>query len=143
MKLLVLGAGAWGTALAASAAARHGVTLWARDPAQAGAIRAARENRRYLPGIALPASVDVLASPSPGELAAVHDFILIASPMAGLRGLLTALAASRVPVAWVCKGFEASATRTEGLLGHEVQAEAAPAVQAGLLTGPSFALEVA
>ena len=54
MKICVHGAGAWGTALAVNAADRHEVTLWARDAAQAAAISAARENIRYLPGLALP-----------------------------------------------------------------------------------------
>ena len=47
MKLAVLGAGAWGTAISISLAARHSITLWARDPAQARAVRAARANQRY------------------------------------------------------------------------------------------------
>ena len=59
MKIVVFGAGAWGTALAVNAAGRHEVTLWARDAAQAQALRAERENRRYLPGIALPATLGV------------------------------------------------------------------------------------
>ena len=62
MKILLLGAGAWGTALAASAAPRHRVSLWARDPGQAAALRASRENLRYLPGVALPSSVEMLAA---------------------------------------------------------------------------------
>ena len=59
MKICVLGAGAWGTALAVGAAGRHDVTLWARDAAQVAAMSAARENIRYLPGIALPASLRI------------------------------------------------------------------------------------
>ncbi|MBK0394402.1 NAD(P)H-dependent glycerol-3-phosphate dehydrogenase [Ramlibacter algicola] len=143
MRLLVLGAGAWGTALAASAAGRHAVTLWARDAAQAGAIGAARENRRYLPGIALPPSLHVEGATDPAALAMEHDLVLVATPMAGLRGMLTQLASTRVPVAWLCKGFEPAEGRPYGLLGHEVQAEVAPALKAGVLTGPSFAQEVA
>ena len=54
MNVTILGAGAWGTALAIAAAARHDVRLWARDAAQARAIDAARENTRYLPGARLP-----------------------------------------------------------------------------------------
>jgi glycerol-3-phosphate dehydrogenase (NAD(P)+) len=142
MKLLVLGAGAWGTALAANAAARHAVTLWAREPQQVQALQDARENRRYLPGIALPEGVQV-AGGSPQALAAASELIVVATPMAGLRPMLQALAGCRAPVAWLCKGFEAPHGRGDGLLGHEVQAAVAPALRAGALTGPSFAQEVA
>ncbi|WBY03373.1 NAD(P)-dependent glycerol-3-phosphate dehydrogenase [Ramlibacter tataouinensis] len=139
MKLLVLGAGAWGTALAASAGARHEVTLWARDAAQAAALRQQRENRRYLPGVPLPASLALAGGPGFGGLADHQDLVIVATPMAGLREMLQALAGCRVPVAWLCKGFEAA----RGQLAHEIQAEVAPGLAAGVLTGPSFALEVA
>ena len=139
MKILVLGAGAWGTALAVNAAARHDLTLWARDAAQAEALRADRENRRYLPGIALPASLAVSEASDLQALAAGHDLILIATPMAGLRGMLSQLQALARPVAWLCKGFEAGS----GRLGHEIAAEVAPRLPAGALSGPSFAQEVA
>ena len=143
MKILVLGAGAWGTALSVSAAGRHDVTLWARDPAQAGALRADRENRRYLPGIALPARINVSDVADGASLASGHELVIIATPMAGLRGLISSLAAVTVPVAWLCKGFEAGGNPPRGLLGHEIQAEVAPRLAAGALSGPSFALEVA
>ncbi len=143
MKILVLGAGAWGTALAVSAAARHDITLWARDGAQARALREDRENRRYLPGVALPAGIEVSDAPQGARLAPGHDLVIIATPMAGLRGLLAQLAETRLPVAWLCKGFEAGGNPPRGLLGHEIQAEVAPSLAAGALSGPSFALEVA
>ncbi|NVO07322.1 MAG: NAD(P)-dependent glycerol-3-phosphate dehydrogenase [Rhodoferax sp.] len=148
MKILVLGAGAWGTALALSAAQapqRHRVGLWARDAAQAAAMQASRSNARYLPGPALPPGLDILN----GDLAALteqlaqQDLLVIASPMAGLREMLTQLRLSRVPVVWLCKGFETERDDSFGLLGHEVQAQVAPALQAGVLSGPSFAQEVA
>ena len=145
MKILLLGAGAWGTALAASAAPRHRVSLWARDPSQAAALRASRENVRYLPGIALPPSVEVLAAAT-AELPALCadcDLVVIATPMAGLRGLLQVLRDVRAPVAWLCKGFEAPVSGPYGLLGHEVRSEIAPALRSGALSGPSFAQEVA
>jgi glycerol-3-phosphate dehydrogenase (NAD(P)+) len=63
--------------------------------------------------------------------------------MAGLRGMLGALRDTRVPVAWLCKCFEAPQTRPYGLLGHEIRAEVAPRLAAGVLSGPSFAQEVA
>jgi glycerol-3-phosphate dehydrogenase (NAD(P)+) len=143
MKILVLGAGAWGTALSVNAAGRHNVTLWARDPAQARALRADRENRRYLPAIALPARITVSDAADAAALALGHDLVIIATPMAGLRGLLTGLADTPLPVAWLCKGFEAGGDPPRGLLGHEIQAEVAPRMAAGALSGPSFALEVA
>lgn len=145
MKIIVLGAGAWGTALAVSAASRHSVTLWARDPAQARKLAQARENSRYLPGIRLPDAISVRAEPALAlaGLAEVHDLAIIATPMAGLRQLLLALGGCRRPVAWLCKGLEAAQGAAEGLLGHEVKAQVAPGLAAGLLTGPSFAQEVA
>jgi glycerol-3-phosphate dehydrogenase (NAD(P)+) len=145
MKIIVFGAGAWGTALAASAAARHSVTLWARDPAQARALAQTRENRRYLPGIALRADLTVRADPvsALAALAAGCDIAIIATPMAGLREMLGRLRDHRGPLAWLCKGFEASNEPHDGLLGHEVKAQVAPALHAGVLSGPSFAQEVA
>ena len=142
MRILVLGAGAWGTALAVNAAARHPLSLWLRDAGQAQALRAERENRRYLPGITLPDGVEV-AQGAPAALARAHDLVIIATPMAGLREMLQALHEVQVPIAWLCKGFEAGGQPARGLLGHEIQAEVAPQLQAGALSGPSFAQEVA
>ncbi len=148
MKIVVIGAGAWGTALAVSAAghrrANHDVTLWARDAAQASALQAVRENRRYLPEVVLPASLQVLGPSVPvGALAADAELVVLATPMAGLRGLLLQLADCRVPLAWLCKGFEPGVAGSAGLMAHEIQSQVAPAVMAGALSGPSFALEVA
>lgn len=144
MKIIVIGAGAWGTALAVSAAPRHAVTLWARDAAQAGLLAQARENSRYLPGVHLPDTISVRAEPvkALAELAANHDLAIVATPMAGLRQMLVALAGYPGPVAWLCKGLEV-AEGSDGLLGHEIKAQVAPRLQAGVLTGPSFAQEVA
>jgi glycerol-3-phosphate dehydrogenase (NAD(P)+) len=149
MKIIVLGAGAWGSALAISAsrsgAAERQVTLWGRDAAQMQAMAQHRENARYLAGVALPSGLQISTaalSELPSLVQGV-DLVVVASPMAGLRGLLTALAAVRVPVAWLCKGFESSTEHPAGLLGHEVQAEVAPGLLAGVLSGPSFAQEVA
>ena len=145
MRILMLGAGAWGTALAVNAAARHEVTLWARDAAQAAHMREQRENARYLPGFTFPAMLQVAdATAGPlDRLAGAHDLAIVATPMAGLRASLLALAEVRVPVAWLCKGFEAGGQPPQGLLGHEIQAAVAPRLQAGALSGPSFAQEVA
>lgn len=149
MKILVLGAGAWGTALAMSASqnpqARHAVTLWARDAAQAAAMQATRVNARYLPGLPLPAGLRVINGPA-DQLATLvqgQELVVIGTPMAGLRGVLQQIRDFDQPVAWLCKGFEPADHGTHGLLAHEIQAEVAPALQAGVLSGPSFAQEVA
>jgi glycerol-3-phosphate dehydrogenase (NAD(P)+) len=141
MKIAVFGAGAWGTALAVNAAARHDVVLWARDAMQAGALASARSNARYLPGTSLPPQLAISSSQPIAALAASCDLAIVATPMAGLREMLGGLASQKRPVAWLCKGFESSGA--EGLLGHEVQAQAAPGVRCGVLSGPSFAEEVA
>lgn len=149
MKITVLGAGAWGTALAVSASrnepAGHEVSLWARDAQQARGMHIERENQRYLPGVVLPAALHIRADAWPDLIPALaqQDLIIVASPMSALRGMLAQLRQSPVPVAWLCKGFESSATDSHGLLGHEVQAQVAPALQVGVLSGPSFAQEVA
>ncbi|MDB5881714.1 MAG: ketopantoate reductase PanE/ApbA family protein [Ramlibacter sp.] len=145
MKIMVLGAGAWGTALSVAASARHEVTLWARDPAQARALQSQRENRRYLPGVVLPAALTVTAEPMEqlGSLCTAADLAIIATPMAGLREMLTQLRDQRGPVAWLCKGFEAPVAGGYGLLGHEIRTQVAPKLKGGVLSGPSFAQEVA
>lgn len=138
VKLSVLGAGAWGTALAAAACARNPTLLWARDPTQAAALRATRCNDRYLPGIALPAALAITADHDAALRHAAGGLLIIATPMAGLRERLAALPPAQ-PVLWLSKGFEAGT----GALGHEVAAEVAPHARCGVLSGPSFALEVA
>lgn len=148
MRILVLGAGAWGTALAsvASAHPHHTVTLWTRDPAQASALQSQRVNSRYLPGIALPDALAIAGGPLPALLGAggLWDLVVIATPMAALRDMLRALAGLERPLVWLCKGFEAALDKQSwGLLGHEVQSQVAPQALCGVLSGPSFALEVA
>ena len=133
-RIAVLGAGAWGTALAAVLSARHAVTLWARDAAQAEAIARERRNRKYLPEIELPAQLDVTHRwPERAEL------LIAATPVAGLREVL-AQARRGVPLIWLCKGFETGT----GLLPHQIVAAVLGArAVCGALSGPSFALEVA
>ena len=144
MNITLIGAGAWGTAMALAAARHpggHTVTLHARDVAQAEALRTQRQNTRYLPGMVLPDSIEISSAPLASLLASSPNSNLwvIATPMAGLRAVLTAMRSVRVPVAWLCKGFEADT----GLMPHEVQSQVAPQLMAGALSGPSFALEVA
>ena len=148
MKITILGAGAWGSALAVSAAANaaHAVTLWARDAGQQRAMRTERHNPRYLPDIGFPEALRI--SQLQGTYLQAHlaaqDLVVIATPMAGLRQMLATVATGKAPVAWLCKGFEAP-LRTDalGLMGHEIQAKVAPDMAAGVLSGPSFAQEVA
>ncbi|MDR2195418.1 MAG: NAD(P)-dependent glycerol-3-phosphate dehydrogenase [Gallionellaceae bacterium] len=138
MNIAILGAGAWGTALAASLAARHRVTLWARDAAQADAMRATRRNERYLPEILLPETLNVVA-----DLDAALDgveLILVVVPVSALRVTLENIARRAVPVVWACKGFEAGSAQLPDQVAAEVLS---PYVPRGVLSGPSFALEVA
>jgi glycerol-3-phosphate dehydrogenase (NAD(P)+) len=139
MRVAILGAGAWGSALAISLASRHAVTLWARSPADCERLAAARESR-YLPGLRWPEAVAI--EPILARAISACDLVLVATSTAGLRETAAAVGKTRadVPLIWACKGFE-TATR---LLPHQVLAEALPASKhVGALSGPSFALEVA
>lgn len=135
----VVGAGAWGTALAL-AALRAGldVTLHGRDAAQIAAMRATRENARYLPGVALPPALRL--TDDVADLAA-SDLVLLVVPAQSLRGAAEALApalAPGVPVACCAKGLE----RATGRLMHEAAGEALPGRPIAVLSGPSFADDV-
>jgi len=146
MRIAVFGAGAWGTALAIHAARRHPVLLWTRDPAQAEAIRLNRRNERYLPDAPLPDGIEATADidhacrwlgDGPGALA------VLATSVAGMRPVLGALSGRLGPgiagLVWLCKGIE----RETGSLPHRVAAEALPGHGHAVLSGPSFAQEVA
>ena len=125
--ILVVGAGAWGTALAIHAARLgHRVSLWARRPEQVGT-----ESPR-LPGVTLPADVRVV-----GAIGAA-DACLVAVPAQHLRGVLHALRPGG-PLVLCCKGLE----RGTGLLPLEVAEDVLPRVPALVLSGPNFAREVA
>lgn len=142
-RVAILGAGAWGTALACHARARHPVTLWVRDPAQAEAIARDGENARYLPGVRLDGPIDVTADLA--RAIADADLLVIGTSVAGLRPVARQLAAqwsragTPAPVLWLCKGLEADSA----LLPHQVMAQAWPDAPSGALSGPSFAQEVA
>ena len=136
--VVVLGAGAWGTALAAVAARRQAVLLWARDGRQAAAMQADRVNARYLPGVALLPSLRTTADLPQALAACGQGLVIIGTPMSGLRSTL-ALLPPGARVLWLCKGFEAGT----GALGHEIAAALRPDLHCGVLSGPSFALEVA
>jgi glycerol-3-phosphate dehydrogenase (NAD(P)+) len=140
MKIAILGAGAWGSALAIALSEKHRVTLWARDKALASAIGSERRNTRYLPEVAVPAAVTVTEELKPAL--AQSDAILIATPTSALREVLERARASGFggPIVWACKGFE----QASGKLPHQVVAETlGKDTLCGALSGPSFALEVA
>jgi glycerol-3-phosphate dehydrogenase (NAD(P)+) len=137
LKIAVLGAGAWGSALSISLAQRHDVVLWMRDAAAAAELARTRVSR-YLPELPLPALVAV----EPDLARALDsDLALVATSTAGLESIARAVAATgkKTPLVWACKGFDAS-----GRMPHETVAEALPGLRrVGALSGPSFALEVA
>jgi glycerol-3-phosphate dehydrogenase (NAD(P)+) len=140
MNITIVGAGAWGTALAISLATNHRVTLWARDAAQIEAMHITRYNQHYLPEILLPA--DLKLSSDFAAALAVADLAIIAVPTSALREILHQLVrlSRRFGVVWLCKGFEAETAK----LPHQVVAEVLPdGYQYGVLSGPSFAQEVA
>ncbi len=139
MKVLVLGAGAWGTAMAlAAVAAGHDVVLWARSAEQALLMQQRRDNQRYLPGVTLPPRLAVTSDLRQALAHTELGLTLIATPMAGLRETLLSLPAGRSAL-WLCKGFEAGT----GALAHEVARTLRPDAAGGVLSGPSFAAEVA
>lgn len=136
----VIGAGAWGTSLALTAArAGRTVRLWAREPEVVEAIRRERQNTLFLPGIALPQTLTATT-----ELAEAADAeaLLIAAPAQHLRASLTAVArvaAKGLPLVVCAKGIE----RGTGKLVTEVLAEAAGGFVPAILSGPSFARDAA
>ena len=140
MKVTLLGAGAWGTALAIAFSGKHQVTLWSRETDVAVDLRESRENHRFFPGYRLPETVEVMTDFS----AAVNraELLIVATPIAGLRPTVEHLKSLNVtlPLLWVCKGFEAGT----GKLPHQVVTEVLGArAICGALSGPSFAEEVA
>ena len=141
MNIAILGAGAWGTALATALASRQSVLLWARSPAQCDALSATRNNAHYLPGITLDSALIFTSQLSAAVAHARNGLLIIATPIAGLRSVLSAVT-NEWPdnVVWLCKGFE----QETALLPHQVvQQVCGENLPLGALSGPSFALEVA
>lgn len=143
----MLGAGAWGTALAVHFGRRADirVRLWARDRGQAQSMAAARSNARYLPGVDFPPSVTVTADL---HAAGDADFLVLATPMAAVPGLADDLRATgaSAPLIWLSKGLLRVAVTPQfpaGVaLAHQVLAPRWSAA-VGVISGPSFAEEVA
>ncbi|WP_019142125.1 NAD(P)H-dependent glycerol-3-phosphate dehydrogenase [Noviherbaspirillum massiliense] len=143
MKIGVLGAGAWGTALAIALADRHQIVLWGRDEEAMREAEQQRENRAYLPGFKLPEGLRVTAD-FEAAIAHVNDgpaLLIAATAVAGLRPLVQRLKERPIPnLIWLCKGFEQD-TR---LLPHQMVREVlGDSIPHGALSGPSFAQEVA
>lgn len=140
MKIAVLGAGAWGTALAVSLAGRHEASLWMRSASQVAEMASSRINQRYLPDVKLPPSLRLESNLE--SLLKHTEMVLAVVPSCGLRALLrdVNVLAPGVPVVWACKGFEEGSRK----LPHQVAGdELHPDTPRGVLSGPSFAREVA
>ena len=139
-KIAVLGAGSWGTALAVELAARHPVLLWGHTQAAVDAMRRDRENRHYLPGIPFPEQLQVtvdLAEAIDGarEVLVVvpsHAFASVCAQVAALKPELPSLS-------WATKGFDPAS----GSLLSEVAAKVFPKADLAVISGPTFAREVA
>ena len=147
MNITVLGAGAWGTALAIRWASAgdimhptHCATLWSHSAAQIKSLQQHRTNQRYLPDITLPKSIQFTCD---FKSAVAHaDIVFIATPTAALKELLVALQGDDFakPIVWLCKGLD----QITGELPHEIAKQVLKSTSVyGVLSGPSFAMEVA
>jgi glycerol-3-phosphate dehydrogenase (NAD(P)+) len=137
MRIGVIGGGAWGTALAQVAArGDQPVTLWAREPEVVASINDARENTSFLKGVALSRAIRAT-----GDLAdlAGHDALLVVAPAQHVRAVLGSAPIGRTPLVLCAKGIEAG---TQLLVG-EVARAVAPEAPVAVLSGPTFAHEVA
>ncbi len=168
MPVTVLGAGSWGTALAALACARADTLLWSRDATLARHIHEQHQNPRYLPGLALPGSLSCTDDFDQAVAHACHGtgLIILGVPVAGLAQtcarLTTSLAqqvgaylpnhnrARRLSIVWTCKGFQHETGQlphqiAQGALSDERSSPGASPweIGMGVLSGPSFAREVA
>ncbi len=138
MSISILGAGAFGTALAVSLARNGAVTLWARDPKQAEVMTATRENARRLPGVDLPQNVSVTADLAS---ACAAETVLLAMPMQQMATFLAHNAAQLEGKSLVAcsKGIDLGSGQGPTAL---IRA-ACPNARAAILTGPSFAADIA
>jgi glycerol-3-phosphate dehydrogenase (NAD(P)+) len=142
LNIAVLGAGAWGTAIAAALSARHSVTLYARDREQCARLQDERINAKYLPTYSLPQTLRFTDDLSTAVEHSADGLTLIATPTDALRSVVRQIRAVSVdaPLVWLCKGFE----QASGQLPHQVvREELGDRPDVGPLSGPSFAIEVA
>ena len=141
-KIAVLGAGSWGTAMAIMMARNgHFVTLWGHDPKHIRKLKKQRSNTQFLPGTTFPETLTL--SDDLKKTVSNHSFIMIGVPSHAFRDTLTKckpyLQKNSV-ITWITKGFETDS----GLLTHEVVEQVlGPNTRMALISGPSFALEVA
>ncbi|HAM71605.1 MAG TPA: glycerol-3-phosphate dehydrogenase [Verrucomicrobiales bacterium] len=139
MKVAVLGAGAWGTALALQLSSRgHAITLWGHDAGHLRDLAAEGTNRRYLPGIPLPPTWRIEPS-LPAAVDAGPDAVVVAVPSKAFRLVARSLSATRGMVVSVTKGIE----HDTGLTMCGILQEVAGSARVAALSGPSLALEVA
>ena len=146
MNVTILGAGAWGTAMAITLAARHDVLLWGRFESEMRPLIDTHENTTFLPGFRLPDNLRLSfdldeAVAHVANKAGEPALLIVAAPVAGLRPLAQRLKGKPIPnLVWLCKGFE----ETTGRLPHQIVAEElGSGIPTGVLSGPSFAQEVA
>lgn len=137
MKLGIVGGGAWGTALAQVAAAGGRETLlWALEPEVVEGVNRRRENPVFLPGI--PLSESIRATSNLGDLAGCDAWLLV-TPAQHMRAALEQAPDCDKPLLLCSKGIE----ETSGQLLHRVAKETCPGAQVAVLSGPTFASEVA
>ncbi len=140
-RLAVIGGGAWGTALACVARrAENETILWARDSTVVAAINKERMNRRYLDGVSLPVGIDATTDLKMATSNA--DIVLLVVPAQFVRDIASSMSPHLrpgIPVAICAKGVE----NNSGALMTEVLAETIPDAAIGVLSGPTFAQEVA
>ncbi len=136
MRIGVIGGGAWGTALAQVAAQAGPVTLWAREDDVVAAINRDHANPLFLPGIAL--SPAIRATGNLRDLAG-SEALLVVAPAQHVRAVLAEAATGTTPLILCAKGIEAESK----LLVGEIAAQVAPGAAIAVLSGPSFAAEVA
>jgi glycerol-3-phosphate dehydrogenase (NAD(P)+) len=141
-RVAILGAGSWGTALAVHLGrVEHDVRLWARDHVLVDEMAARRVNAVYLPGVTLPASVDVTASLQ--EALRDRDLVVSAIPSHGCRAVMRAAAAHAAPRATIVSATKGLEGETLLRMSEVIAQEMGPGRPVVVLSGPSFAREVA
>jgi glycerol-3-phosphate dehydrogenase (NAD(P)+) len=134
--VVIIGGGAWGTAMAINLSRKSNIVLVVRSAAEAEKIQRSRENVRYLPGMQMPAGIRVTADLNEALLQA--QIVIVATPVSGFESVVTAVAEIRrdLPVIWGCKGIcphsgEPLSVMAESILGRDSCF--------GVVSGPCFA----